>query len=139
MNIKFKVEELAIKFRDLIDDLINSDEVVNIYNFKQRFPTGNCLNAAQMLAKYFRDNDVNNVTVISGEKIKGNGSHAWVDVDGLIVDITADQFEEFSYPKVFVGEESELHKLYKTTLAFQQNPGGALVGTYFKVIGRKRV
>ncbi|MGF1689690.1 hypothetical protein [Photobacterium kagoshimensis] len=127
------LEQLATEFRDAIDRLIASDTSISTYGFKARFPHGQCLNSSQMLATYLKDKGIEDVSVISGT-IGNMGSHAWVTVKDVIVDITADQFEDYIYPKVFVAAESNLHSSYSSELAMFQDLGQELSGTYGKVL-----
>ncbi|MCJ8351377.1 lasso peptide biosynthesis protein [Moritella sp.] len=121
------------KFREMIVALIASEVAVRTMNFKASFPNGQCLNASQMLAKYLSENGCENVQVMSGTCPK-LGSHAWVEVGKLIVDITADQYEKFGYPSVFIGENSRLHSNFSVKPSFQQTVGGDLVQTYLQVL-----
>lgn len=63
-----------------------------------RFPTGACEGASlflgNMLKELFPDSKI---TYIKGYSHSGS-IHFWLDVDGLIFDITADQFSEVDSP-----------------------------------------
>lgn len=128
-----KLEQLAVEFRDGIERLIASDTMISTYGFKARFPYGQCLNSSQMLATYLKEKGIQEVSVISGT-IGNTESHAWVTVKDVIVDITADQFEEYTYPKVFVAVQSPLHSSYSSELAKFQDMDKKLLGTYTKVL-----
>ncbi|MCO7188529.1 MULTISPECIES: hypothetical protein [unclassified Pseudoalteromonas] len=127
------LEQLATEFRDAIEKLIASDTSISTYGFKARFPHGQCLNSSQMLATYLKDKGIEDVSVISGT-IGNMDSHAWVTVKDLIVDITADQFEDYAYPKAFVATESNLHSAYSSEPAMFQDMDLELSGTYWKVL-----
>lgn len=129
-----EIKELAERFRNLVDSFIKSDEIVRTINFKECFPYGQCLNTSQMLAKFYRDKGFDDVRVISGNKSTKPCSHAWIVVNGLIVDITADQFKDLNYPPVFVSEKSELHSQYEAKDNLWQSPDQNLVGTYCKIL-----
>ena len=55
------------------------------------FPRGCCGNVSLFFANRLTCLGVEGVKVIQGEK--GDSSHSWVVVNDLIIDITADQFE----------------------------------------------
>jgi len=132
---KYKeIKSVATRFRALIEHLIRSNETIITSSFRSRFPEGQCLNTSQMLAKYYRDSNFEDVKVITGKKRNGNGTHAWVRVDAYIVDITANQFEEYNYPPVFVGVDSQLHESYIAEVSLYQNPDIRLSGTYAKIL-----
>ncbi len=128
------LEQLAAEFRGAIEKLIASDTSISTYGFKARFPHGQCLNSSQMLATYLKGKGIEDVSVISGT-IENTDSHAWVTVKDVIVDITADQFEDHAYPKVFVAAKSNLHSTYSSEPAMFQDMDLELSGTYWKVLG----
>jgi hypothetical protein len=53
--------------------------------------------------------------------MRNSGSHAWLRRDRLVVDITADQFEDQNRP-VIVEIESEWHELFDLDAADEQYP-----------------
>lgn len=70
------------------------------------FPTGSCGDASILLATYLEELGYGSFDYVCGSR---NGhSHAWLEKDGLIVDITADQFPEIK-KMVFVGNEHRWH------------------------------
>ncbi|TQQ47732.1 hypothetical protein [Vibrio cholerae] len=67
--------------------------------FFHRFPVNSCESASYflgaLLAKFLSDKEV---FVVHGYKHSSDESHFWVEVDGKVIDITVDQFTEFSEP-----------------------------------------
>lgn len=122
------------KFRNMIELFLKSGTSIPTYRFNN-FPRGQCLNTAQMLADFLKSKGYENVVVISGSS-KILGSHAWISIGDLIVDITADsdQFSEYNYPPVFINKESRLHSMFNSEPSFQQVVGGDLSLTYCKIL-----
>ena len=73
------------------------------------FPFGSCGAASELLAQYLEDNGYGAFDYVLGED--GGQSHAWLEQDGLIVDITLDQFEDYDCA-VFVSECVHVHSRF---------------------------
>lgn len=58
------------------------------------FPRGCCGNAAVILAAYLKDEGFGEFAYVSGWSIEKDVSHAWLERDGYIIDVTADQFQD---------------------------------------------
>lgn len=97
---------LARRFRRAIED---GSPLAHDIVF-ERFPTGSCGDAALLLSRFLREHGARDIRYVLGKRRVGDdwGSHAWLTVDGLIVDITADQFEEVEVP-VIVAATSAWH------------------------------
>jgi len=82
-------------------------------NFK-KFPRGACGVTCLLLAKWLEENGEGDFYYVSGRRGKGKGvhSHAWLERNGTIVDITADQFQGGT-PPVYVGPPSAFHKTFR--------------------------
>ena len=116
MNDIRTVDYLANKFRDAIEKCVFESPPMN------RFPLGCCGEASILLSQYFIDCGIS-AHYQYGEFIRGVGqlsqSHAWIVLnDGIIVDITGDQFKdyiEFDFYNipVYVGEETKFHKSFR--------------------------
>lgn len=74
------------------------------------FPCGWCSYASILLGEYLRESGLGGFQTRSGRKQIGDATktHAWLQQDGLIVDVTADQFPDFA-PDVFVSRSSPWH------------------------------
>lgn len=76
------------------------------------FPLGACLDTSLMLAEYLDHCSLGEWTCVAGErpyKPAMPQSHAWLERDGLIVDITADQFDDSPGPAVWVTRDRGWH------------------------------
>ena len=99
------VEECT-KFRLAVEECKDN---IGIDWFKD-FPLGCCQDASLMLALYLHRKGFGVAELVSGSK--GRNSHAWLELDGLIIDITADQFKE-GKEKVIISKKSEFHNAFK--------------------------
>lgn len=75
----------------------------------QNFPRGACGDAALLLAKYLQENEYGDFDYVLGER--EGCSHAWLQRESLIIDITADQFED-QEATVIVTEDHWWHSLF---------------------------
>jgi hypothetical protein len=82
----------------------------------QRFPAGSCGDAAPLLGTYLAEQRLGTFMYVLGERdhdnVNGRHSHAWLEDDGLIIDITADQFPEIN-EKVIVTHRSDWHATFE--------------------------
>ena len=110
--------KLAARFRWLIEEADWSKLTIEFENF----PTG-CADACILLAEYLIDSGYDTPTYVSGElsvitmsdniiQLFGDDvettplrSYAWLELDGVVVDITADGFDP-NAPRVIVAENS---------------------------------
>lgn len=65
------------------------------------FPHGACGNTCEVLAEILNELGYGTFRYVAGRRENGN-SHAWLQCDSVIVDFTADQFDEISEP-VYIG------------------------------------
>jgi hypothetical protein len=87
-----KVTDLATQFRAALEGELAEMRKQGIHYIIDEFPRGACGEASQLLATYLRDNGCPGFQYFWG--IRRGKSHAWIERDGLIVDITADQFKD---------------------------------------------
>lgn len=102
-----KIEKLATQIRNTIikmghDEFPDSD-------FLLEYPNGCCGDASNLLAKFLRDNDIKCEYVWG---MRGQQSHAWLECDDLIVDISADQFPEIK-EKILITTDKSWHNKFK--------------------------
>ena len=86
---------VALSFREALD-LQKSEGMLPFH--MQRFPAGCCGVVSELLGHYL------NALGIQAEYVCGFG-HAWLEFDGVVIDITGDQFA--GRPAVFVGVKDE--------------------------------
>lgn len=77
-----------------------------LFSTLQEFPNGACGDASYLLAKYFEENGCGQFEYVVGEKRPNFHSHAWLEQDGVIIDITADQFEGINEPVLVTTDRS---------------------------------
>lgn len=73
------------------------------------FPRGACGHCAELLARYLRDRLHIDAIYASGriDHLVNGQTHAWLEYNGLFIDISADQF---GLPSVIVERVSNLHE-----------------------------
>jgi hypothetical protein len=96
------IANLATRFRAAIETTDKRRLPITFENF----PRGSCGDSALLLGHYLIDAGQSPFQYVLGRK--GDTSHAWLERDGLLVDITADQFPEIGQP-VIVTVNSSWH------------------------------
>lgn len=91
------IQYLVTKFRRAIDKAKKNGEFDSDFIFRS-FPRGCCGDASDLLGEYLLEHGVRS-TYVCGNRYfenpeEGTQSHAWLVVDGLIADITGDQFSD---------------------------------------------
>ena len=100
-NIK-QVRHAAVRFRSAIE----ADERLPVP--MAGFPAGACGPASELLGQYLLDCGLGTWSYIMGFRQADGWTHAWVESDGVIVDITADQFDDIA-DGVIVTPDREWH------------------------------
>jgi hypothetical protein len=102
-----RLKEIASSVRQILERYsLSTDDIMF-----QSFPRGCCGPASELLGRCLIELGFANVSYIAAERRDDTGSHAWINVDGVIVDITADQFGE---PDVIVRRVSSWHAQWCT-------------------------
>ncbi len=103
---------LASKFRTALEKLAVEPEAF-WKTITNRFPNGCCDDASMLFAAYLADHGYPGAMWVHGE----NGgrtcelkSHVWLELGGLIIDLTADQFGGYDLPAVLVTPFSSFHQ-----------------------------
>ena len=99
---EIKLMRLATEFRAAILACDRNSLFITLQNF----PNGACGDASYLLAKYFNKKGCGQFEYVLGERIPNFHSHAWLERNGIIVDITADQFESISSPVLVTTDRS---------------------------------
>ncbi len=109
---------LAEKFRVAIEQVKENNEKDSLYFF-QRFPSGCCDDASDLLAQYLSDNGIQTFQVRRDFCEPELQSHTWLSTENkIVIDITGDQFKHnriyncFDIP-LYVGGESDFHKMFQ--------------------------
>lgn len=149
----YNLRRLAQSFRDAIDTAKSKQEP---YTFFRKFPTGQCGYTTEMLAKYFASKGYKEMIYETGvyywddfefnENHEPN-QHTWLLVEGLVIDITGDQFCFYDEPiknntPVYVGPKTPYYELfdvhpcgrYKISGYNPNSPGGKELDTWYQVI-----
>jgi hypothetical protein len=101
----------AAAFRDAIERADRSDLGITF----QHFPRGSCGDAALLLGHFLKAHGSGETVYVSGERGEVGRdwtSHAWLRVDGFIVDVTADQFHDMD-ERVIVAITSPWHETFE--------------------------
>jgi hypothetical protein len=93
-----KIKNAATKFRLAIEGLDRSQ----LSDGFSRFPWGACSDASLLLAAFLKDEGFGTFELVSAHGKAG--THAWLQQDGIVIDITADQFTDFD-AAVYVGDD----------------------------------
>lgn len=89
------------------------EQIAHTLEGLQSFPLGACGHASVLLGEWLTRKGFNGVEYVSGRSDQIN-SHAWLECDGLIIDITADQFGTGTgMPPVFVGRGRRFHDRFE--------------------------
>ncbi|WP_010322926.1 hypothetical protein [Marinobacterium stanieri] len=106
------ISDAAANFR-----LVVEEQYFSLGLESRSFPRGACGYMTHMLGAYLHDQGLGVFEYIGGERgfaINDTWStHAWLCGDGVIVDITADQFEDVDEP-VIVTRKSKWHEKFRT-------------------------
>lgn len=108
------VYDHALRFRQALILAGPDDCAPNL----RRFPKDCCHHASKLLALYFYEKtDLGVFDTVEGEH--NDIEHVWLEQNGVIVDITADQFR--GLPPVVVTRKSNWHEAWKKS---QSDPAG---------------
>ncbi len=103
-----QIRGLATDFRQAIE---RSDRRVLGITFKS-FPRGSCGDASILLGAYLTDKGIEPLTYVCGQR--ENWSHAWLESNDIIIDISGDQFDDNDSP-VVVSRDSSWHGRFERT------------------------
>jgi|WetSurMetagenome_2_1015567.scaffolds.fasta_scaffold873913_1 hypothetical protein len=103
--------EIAIRFRSALESMLIQERSVTL----QDFPRGSCGDATLLLGTYLIEEGFGPFDYMLGERSgpmgEGWTSHAWLEQDDLIIDITADQFPD-GPGKVVICRDSTWHAAF---------------------------
>ncbi len=104
----YELEEAASDFRELIIRTPKN----SLPTALQDFPHGACGDVTLLLGHYLTERGHGEFRYYLGWR--DGRSHAWLQAGALIIDITADQFDDFDDP-VFVSDHSPWHEGFAGT------------------------
>ncbi len=103
-----RLRELATRFRAALLACDRNSLSITLRNF----PNGACGDASYLLAKYLKQKGCGQFDYVLGERRKDQHSHAWLEQDGIIVDITANQFDN-QVKEVLVTSDRSWHQQFE--------------------------
>lgn len=119
----YNLRRIAQSFRNAIDAAKLNKEPLEFF---RKFPAGQCGYATEMLAKYLSSQGYTQMIYESGvyywedfelNKDHEPNQHTWLLVEGLVIDITGDQFKYYDEPlkndvPVYVGPKTPYFELF---------------------------
>jgi len=104
---------IALNFRKSIELTMKERTFLTIFSF----PNGACGPVTRLLGTFLQERNLGDFNYICGErwieKRKSIQTHAWLQKESLIIDITADQFVGEITEQVIVTTKSVWHKQFK--------------------------
>ncbi len=89
------------------------------------FPRGCCGDTTELLGLYLKEEYDKDVLYVVARGLGDNRdqSHAWLSLDGVTVDITADQFNDIGYEveSVVISDASPFHELFHSVESYPLN------------------
>lgn len=110
-----EIKEVAIKARTIFEQ--HHDRISKIHFGS--FPTGSCGSSSDLLAQYLLSKGVKKIKYVHGKR--GRHSHGWLEIDGLIIDIAGDQFDD-GVDGVYISTDRYFHDKF-SPLKYNDKPG----------------
>lgn len=98
----------ASNFREVLEHL-DKEDVGNFSHF-ENFPTGCCGDTCDLLRWFLKSKGINTIYVTASDGCLG--THAWLEFEDYIIDITADQFPDVD-EKVIISNNSIWHNKFE--------------------------
>lgn len=110
------IKDEAIKAREII---LKHGQEINVLEFGS-FPNGGgCLPLSEFLGSWIDNKGIEGLQVVIGKRKKlqridesEEESHAWLEYEDYIIDVTGDQFTDFN-EKVFVSIDRTFHNKFE--------------------------
>ena len=109
-----QVFEIAKAFREAIISVPKNEFRTSLSCTE--FPHGCCDDASQLLAAFLSDKGFDGSVRVHGIHGGNEGelrTHVWLSYSGLIIDITADQFEDYNEHPILVSLKSKFHDSFE--------------------------
>ncbi len=116
---RIRLKQLSKKFRDAILKCDLSELCSSLTSF----PIESCADASMLLGTYLIDNGIGAFNLIKGKRGEGNflETHYWLERDNIIVDITANQFDDVNEEVVITGLDSSWYNSFKKEIRQEAN------------------
>ena len=105
---------LATEFRSLIEQARDKRSFPG-RDRMSGFPRGCCDDATDLFAHYlWKTYEIQSVRVDGSyydDNPENNIWHTWLEVEGVIIDLTADQFPE--YKNIYIGKQDKFHAMFE--------------------------
>lgn len=104
------IKNIASRFREALEH--TSKEAPRYLPFNN-FPKGCCGLTSSLLGKYLNELGFNCKHIIGTRKNPKEDfsqTHAWSEIEGIIIDITGDQFTDEDRPAIYVDNEDDWYK-----------------------------
>lgn len=117
-----ELETLVYKFRRAIEKAKENGEEGDFF---VKFPAGQCGVTSDLLAQFLIDKGYDSIVYVCGKYygkcFEDNQTHAWLCVEGKVIDITSDQFKSRSGPlhsdkEVYVGPMNDYYRLFECNI-----------------------
>ena len=102
---------LATRFRAAIGATDPAEVDPEVRFIVASFPKGVCGEICLLLGHYLRENGFPGAEYVNGTRQSDGQSHAWIETEGIIVDITGDQFSEIA-DEVMVTADTSWHRQF---------------------------
>jgi hypothetical protein len=100
------ITKAAILVRTAIDSIPRDQRIASL----RSFPHGACGDSSLLLSRYLTEIGIPGVKYVRGEAVDRQ-THAWLEIEDLIVDITYDQFDS-ARTGVFVAKDRSWHSRF---------------------------
>lgn len=100
-----EIRKIATDVRKAVEVLKSSGQINPSEIPFGRFPKACCGDMSIILATHYQNYGFELADYICGEHFENGNSHAWIRLDGICIDITADQFEFAQFSPVIVEYE----------------------------------
>lgn len=111
-----EIRKIASEVRQAMQEMLANNEISPTLNPFCNFPRGCCGDMSIILSTHFTNLGFPQPDYIWGRHFEDGHSHAWIRINGICIDITADQFSGQNYPAVIVEYEKDypLKDIYLT-------------------------
>lgn len=106
-DLQVRLNQLVGRFRAAVEHVMAT---VWVPGHIRDFPVGCCGTISELLGEYLNSLDLGEFNYVCGVK-RAEESHAWLEVYGLVIDITADQFS--GRPAVYIAPKDAWYRGWK--------------------------